>query len=252
MRLLRFSSEVDWIEAAVRDFIAAALAAKESGRPSCHFCLAGGATPAPLYRRLAGLDSVTRAFDGLAIGLWLGDERAVDADSPARNGLLIASCFQGAAWRPEIHLWPDPGDADSGLDHTSSPAAVAAAAEAAALAYARELAGLLGPRPVFDLALLGLGGDGHTASLFPGDPILELGADPLSGLAILASRSTSPVVPRERMSLSLAALRPSRSLRFFARGGDKLGLVLALAAGSQDYPAGLLASERCAILYCDS
>ena len=197
MRVLRFKDEAAWIEAVRADFLAALGAARKDGRV-LELVLSGGSTPEPLYKALAA--SPVRSQP---IRLWLGDERAVALADPARNGALVARCFSRAEWEPapEIRPWPT-GDA----------------AETAPR-YAAELRAVLGPRPVFDLALLGFGIDGHTASLFPGDPPSLEALIP--GREEIAFATRAPVEPRARMSLGADCLAGTRLLRFVSRGKAK-------------------------------
>lgn len=225
MRLLSYASPEDWLAAALECFVSAALAARAEGRSRVDFCLAGGSTPAPLYRALAASAELGQAAQGLGIGLWLGDERELPPDHAERNGRLVSEAFGSAPWPHELHLWPP------------VPAAEAA------LAYASEIVVAMGRAPVFDLALLGLGEDGHTASLFPGDPILGV-------RDALAWPSLAPSEPRRRMSLTYPALAASRAIRFFVRGPGKASLVQALAQGEGDYPAYGLDGEASSILFC--
>jgi 6-phosphogluconolactonase len=226
VRLVRFERAGSWLQAGLAEFIAAAERAKRAGRSACHFCLAGGLTPAPLYRLLAGSAAVAAAFEGLAVNLWLGDEREVPAGSPDRNGRLVADSFRDAKWRHQVRLWPE------------GPAAVSASS------YAAELESALGPRPAWDLCLLGLGADGHTASLFPGQPVL-------AETRALAAASLAPFEPHQRMSLTLPALKSALKVCFFARGADKRPVVEALARGGSDLPASALDSPNTFIIYLE-
>jgi 6-phosphogluconolactonase len=238
MNVFRFRREGDWLNAAISEFISAARLARYAGRMSCHFCLAGGSTPVGLYRRLAASPEVAEAFLGLGVELWLGDERVVAWDDGARNGNMVESIFASAPWRPFIHLWPElPAPPDSDCPPTLAGPGKKAC-EAAAAAYACELESVLGSSPAFDLSLLGLGADGHTASLFPGDSIL-------AETRLLASTSTAPTSPQIRLSLTYPALAHSRNLRFFVRGKDKLAVVDALGglASIGHDPVGLPAAH---------
>jgi len=228
MRVFSFDDEASWIEAASGELVQAAARARLEGRGDLQLCLAGGATPAALYAALARPGPAASALRGLSVELWLGDERAVPPEDPERNGAMAARAFSGAAWDPEPLLRPWP----------AGPAAEAAAA------YAALLLERLGPRPAFDLAFLGLGADGHTASLFPGQAIL--GEE-----SALAAASLAPSPPRERMSLTYPALLGSRRIRFLARGAAKAAVVAALEREEPALPASRLArSADAAVLYC--
>lgn len=227
MRLETFSAEGPWLDAALGCFISAAGRARFEGRPAVEFCLAGGTTPAPLYRILAEDPRVADAFRGLEVGLWLGDEREVPQGHGERNGRLVSEAFEAAAWGHKLHLWPEGPASD------------------AAKSYGDELSACLGRDGRFDLALLGLGEDGHTASLFPGDPILDM-EDALAWPSLAASE------PRRRMSLTFPVLRASGAIRFLARGQGKRGVVEDLAKGEARYPASRLDGEATVILYCQT
>lgn len=229
MRLLCYPSVSTWIDAAIGEFLDS-LAEARSRHRSLELLLAGGSTPKELYPRLASLD-----LESPAIHIWIADEREVPSADPARNGAMIHHAFSAASWfQPEIlHLWPE------------MPSEVAAAR------YANEIAGRLGPRPHFDLAFLGVGSDGHTASLFPGDAIL-------SESLHLAASSFAPAEPRRRMSLTFSALRGARRVRYLLRGKAKLNIVQRLARGEAGLPATHLADlvdvsgGDTAILYCEA
>lgn len=227
MLIRRFDNEGAWIEAALdalRDAIEDARArAPEKGRARLALCLAGGNTPEPVYRAMAALD-----IGNLSAELWLGDERLVWAGDPARNGLMVERAFSRCAWRPapRIRQWPfeRPGERPD--------------AEIAA-SYAAELVESLGPALRFDLAILGLGADGHTASLFPGRPA------PTG----LAAPATSPLPPRDRLTLTFEALSAARKRIFLVRGGDKAEAIGRLEAEEPSIPASALAGRGSEVLY---
>jgi 6-phosphogluconolactonase len=113
---------------------------------------------------------------------------------------------------------------------------------AGADAYAHELAASLGLHPVLDAVVLGIGPDGHTASLFPGSPTLELG-----GLALAVDDSPKP--PPDRITLSLEVLRSARVAVVLATGAEKAAaLAAALAAPSRACPTSLLDRDRLIVL----
>ncbi len=228
MLIQEFRDVGDWVAAALADFEAAAAELRAAGRSTLSLCLAGGTTPRPVYAALASSCEAACAVRGLSVELWLGDERAVPLCDPARNAHLVEETLVRAAWDPRPRFFPWPSGA----------------AASAAIAYAAELARRLGPRPSFDLCFLGLGADGHTASLFPGEELL-------AEAVRLAGPARAPTPPHERMSLSFPALLGARRIRFLVRGVDKEAVVHALAAADPRLPASRLAAvQDSAILYC--
>ena len=128
------------------DWIEAALAIILEAQPRT-WALSGGSTPRGLYERLATAD-----LPWADIEVFFGDERCVPPDHPASNYRLA---HETLVRKVPARVYAMPGESCD------------------AAAYEAVLRDRLGPRPVLDLALLGLGEDGHTASLFPGDPALE-------------------------------------------------------------------------------
>jgi 6-phosphogluconolactonase len=194
--------------AAGRILGAAARAIRERGRFS--IVLAGGETPRGVYRRLR-----TEAADWAAWEIRFGDERCLPRDHPERNSRMA-----GGAW----------------LDHVPVPAQqlrpipAELGAQRAAAVYAAEL------REVddFDLVLLGLGEDGHTAGLFPGHDWGEA-PDAPDVLAVL----DAPKPPPERVSLSGARLSRSREVLFLVAGASKRAALARWRAGER-LPAGAI------------
>jgi 6-phosphogluconolactonase len=161
-------------------------------RGAFHIVLAGGNTPQLLYLRLRQLDT-----DWSRWHFWFGDERCLPAGDPERNDVMARE-----AWLNHVPVLP-------GHIH-AIPAELGA--EAAAAAYSMEL----GVQDDFDLVLLGLGEDGHTASLFPGH---ELGID--SGAADAMPVFGAPKPPPERVTLSVNRLARSRHVWFIVTGETK-------------------------------
>jgi 6-phosphogluconolactonase len=202
-------------------------------RAVAHLALAGGNTPRRTYEILAKL-----VPDWSKIELWYGDERCVEPSDPQSNHQLVAgSLLAGIPGAPPIEhrIHGELG------------------AEQAAQAYAAELGarvphGERGELPVLDIALLGLGEDGHTASLFPGHP--EVTDD--SGASCLAVKN-APKPPPQRVTLSLHVLRAARHCLLLATGAGKADAVAAVLSGPDPHvPASLLGSGRLYIVTDDS
>ena len=178
-----------------------------------HLALAGGSTPLRAYELLGALRS-----DWSGVQLWFGDERCVPEGDEDANHTMASRALQapGADWhRIRGELGPD---------------------EAAA-AYAEELAGV-----TLDLTLLGLGEDGHTASLFPRNAALDR-----DGLAVGVRGAPKP--PPERVSLSLGLLNASRRIVLLVAGsGKRDALARVLAGPDADLPASLLERDRLTII----
>lgn len=177
-------SAVAWILASAGAAIAA--------RGLFRLVLAGGQTPRGVYQRLRQV-----AVDWSAWHLYFGDERCLPPDNAARNSRLAAEAWLDQVPIPpaQIHVIP----AELG-------------ARRAAEAYAETLRGV----GDFDLVLLGLGEDGHTASLFPGH---DLGTAP--GSPDTLAVSGAPKAPSERVSLSAHRLSRARQVLFLVSGEGK-------------------------------
>jgi 6-phosphogluconolactonase len=205
--------------------IARALREAVGDRGVAHFALAGGNTPRRAYELLA-----EQLEDWGAVELWYGDERCVGPEDPASNRRLVAESL--------LAKIDGPAPAEHRIRGELGP-------DAAAGAYAELLRARVAPAgadepPALDVALLGLGEDGHTASLFPGHP--EVGDR--SGALCLAVRN-APKPPPERVTLSVPVLREARACMLLVAGAGKAeALARVLAGPDPDTPASLLASER--------
>ena len=233
----RFLDQAAWIARILADVETAAIAAIHRGQSTFNVSLAGGKTPEPVYRSLASDPSLAALSARISFHLWVGDEREVPADSPLRNGRMIASVFgDGAgaagAWArpPVLHLWPE-GEAGK--------------AGKACAAYAREIEGMLGASPAFDLAILGMGADGHTAGLFSAEDAAS--RDP-AGLTL---KTTAPSEPRSRMTMSASLLSRSRGTMILVSGREKEPMIEAVLAGGI-FPLALATGPGAAFYYWES
>ena len=172
--------------------------------------LAGGSTPAPMFRELAKAD-----LDWSRVIILQVDERFVPPDSPRSNARLIRETLLTgpAAAARFVPLWHPAAD-------------LAAAAEAAEAVLATL------PRP-WDVVFLGMGEDGHFASLFPGSPQLAEGLSP----------DTDPAPTEPRLSLTLNALLDTRHSLLMIRGQKKRTVLDAALAGNADLPIHALLSH---------
>ncbi len=188
--------------AAARDLVLQAAGRAIDARGRFVFVLAGGATPKALYRLLADEDQDWHRWH-----LIYGDERCLPEGDPQRNATLVAQTWlDRCRFPPQNHHV-----ADGGLDP-----------ERAAAAYASVIANLLPP----DLALLGMGQDGHTASLFPGQYHADAAVVPVHN---------APKPPAERISLSYSTLSSARMVCYLVVGEDKREVIAAFCNG-EDLP----------------
>lgn len=184
---------------------AAARAIRQRGR--FHLVLSGGNTPREIYRSLSAART-----DWSAWHIYFGDERCLAPDDAARNSRMAAALWLDRVPIPATQRHPIPG-------------------ELGALQAARSYAETLRPLGDFDLVLLGLGEDGHTASLFPGH---EWGTAPGSPDTLAVFDAPKP--PPQRVSLSAARLNRARQVLFLVSGESKHGAVAKWRAG-EDIPA---------------
>lgn len=187
-------------------------------RDTAALALAGGSTPMPVYRRLAEID-----LDWPRIVLLPGDERWVPHDDPASNLRAIREAFSGTTADFRALTPERPED----LPDT-------AVAEAT-------LAELRGP---FDACVLGMGADGHFASLFPGAGGLAEALDPActTPAVVVHPSPLPPDAPFARISLTLSRIMASRRLLLLIRGDDKRSVLhdARLSADPQRYPIAAL------------
>jgi 6-phosphogluconolactonase len=178
--------------------------------------LSGGGTPEGCYRRLAEV-----AYPWGEAECFFGDERCVPADDECSNlGMARAALLD----RVDARVYPIDGAACD------------------AEGYERTLRERFGDRPWFDLAVYGLGPDGHTASLFPGKPAVN---ETERWVVRVPEPGLEPFVPR--VTMTAPVLSSARVGAFLITGGDKRTPLAALLAG-EDIPASLMRPQRLVIL----
>ena len=182
--------------------------------------VSGGRTPWHMLRALANEEVPWEQ-----VHLEQVDERVAPAGHADRNLTHLLESLRLAPLRPEqVHAMPveepDP--------------------EAAAGRYGATLAEIAGSPPVLDLAHLGLGPDGHTASLVPGDPVLDV-VDRDVAL-------TGVYQERRRMTLTYPMLNRSRRILWLVTGADKVAMLPRLLAADPEVPAGRVGQDRALVL----
>lgn len=175
--------------------------------------LAGGNTPRKVYRALRQADA-----DWARWHIWYGDERCLPAGDPDRNSRMARDEWLDHVAIPAANMHPIPGELG---------------AREAAARYARELRAA----DAFDLVLLGLGEDGHAASLFPGHD-WGVHADSPAVIAVF----DAPKPPPERVSLSAHRLANARKVVFLVEGASKRDAIAAWKRGAT-IPAASIAPE---------
>jgi 6-phosphogluconolactonase len=188
------------------DEVAAAASVAIAARGRFTFAVSGGHTPWAMFRALADEDPAWEE-----IGIWQVDERVAPDGDPDRN---LTSLIQALPEVVELHPMPV---AEDDLD-------------AAAERYAASLP------EAFDLVHLGMGDDGHTASLVPGDPVVEM-TD--RGVAL-----TREYRGRRRMTLTYPVLDRARRVLWLITGEDKAAMLPLLLAGDPSIPAGRVSAEE--------
>jgi len=183
--------------------------------------VSGGHTPWQMLRFLASEEVPWKDVHVVQV-----DERVAPAGDPDRNLThLRESLLEHAPLPPEqIHAMP----------------VESANLEAAAEHYAETLREIASSPPVLDLAHLGLGPDGHTASLVPGDPVLDVND---ADVAL-----TGVYMGRRRMTLTYPMLNRSRRILWVITGSEKVPMLVRLRAGDRSIPSGRIARDRALVL----
>ena len=219
MRILVHENKADLAEAAARDFVKKARKAIEENG-SFAVALAGGSTPEATYKILASEYGESTDLDWSRVHVFFGDERTVPPDHEDSNyrmarETLLDHVSVGSVHRMRGELPP----------------------EEEAVSYEEELRGFFGEgTPRFDLVMLGIGGDGHTASLFPETAALEV-------TNRLAVANPVPKLETTRITLTVPVINAARAVTFLVAGEDKAEALREILEGDADprvYPAKLV------------
>jgi 6-phosphogluconolactonase len=208
--------------AAIAEAAAKRLVNRVAQKDRAAVCLTGGSSPEALYRLLAE-EPWRSQVPWDRVHWFIGDDRFVPESDPLSNMGMARRLFLDRVPAPRHNIHPIPTDA---VDP-----------ERAALLYEHDLKQFYGPsrldpaRPLFDLVLMGLGGDGHTASLFPHSPALDEKERWVVGVA---KAGMTPFVPR--VTLTFPALASTREMLFLVNGADKRGMLNRVLSGD-DLPA---------------
>jgi 6-phosphogluconolactonase len=219
-------------EAGAAEFVRLATAAI-AARGRFMVALAGGATPRALYARLADPGAPHRVrVPWHSVQVFFGDERQVAPDHPDSNCRMASEALLRRVPIPEDNVHrirgenPDPDRAGEEYEE-----------------ILREVFRLApGGRPRFDLVLLGLGADGHTASLFPGGAAL-------AETTRLAVGVPAPGAGHDRVTLTLPVLNEAAAVVFLVSGAAKGPALRRLLAGDQELPAARVRPRDGALVY---
>ncbi len=218
---LELFADAEAVARAAAAIIATDARAAVAARGRFIMAVSGGKTPWIMLRALAG-----EQVSWKDVHVFQVDERIAPTGDPDRNLThLRASLLEHAPLPPQqIYAMP-----------VESPDL-----EAAAKQYARTLEQVAGSPPVLDLAHLGMGPDGHTASLVPGDPVLKV-TEADVGL-------TGVYMGRRRMTLTYPVLNRSRRILWLMTGSDKVAMLPRLLEGDTTIPAGWISRDQAVVL----
>jgi 6-phosphogluconolactonase len=206
-----------------------------AGHTPLSVCLSGGSTPKRLYQRLTQAPWRS-ALPWNRLHWFFGDERLVPHDDPRSNFRMAQEALLAPASVPAAAVHPIPTD-------LATPDACAAAYQAEIERY-YDAATLDPSRPIFDIMLLGLGPDGHTASLFP----TKTAVDEKRRWVVATAAGLEPFV--ERVTLTLPAIAASRCVMFLVSGADKREALQRIAAGD-DLPAARVVERTPTLWFVD-
>ena len=203
------------------EVVAAEARAAVASRGGFALAVSGGRTPWQMLRALA-----REQVPWTSVHLFQVDERVAPAGDPDRNLTHVRESLLSAVALPPGNLHAMP------VEDEDLPAAAGR--------YARELEAVAGSPPVLDVVHLGLGPDGHTASLLPGDPVLEVAS---ADVAL-----AGPYQGRRRMTLTFPVLDRARSVLWIVTGAEKAEMLRRLRAGDRSIPAGRVRADRARVL----
>ena len=213
--------DADAVAQRAAEFIAAAATEATAARGVFALAVSGGRTP---WQMLRALGTLPMPWD--STHLFQVDERVAPSGDPDRNLTHIADCLLPRMTLAHGHLHAMP---------VETPDVAAGAVD-----YARQLEIFAGTPPTLDLVHLGLGTDGHTASLVPRDSVLQ---ETTASVAL-----TGPYQGHRRMTLTYPVLNRARCVLWVVTGTEKAAMLARLASGDRSIPAGRVNSEHAVIL----
>jgi 6-phosphogluconolactonase len=218
---IRVLADADAVAKAGAGVLAEAARSAVATRGRCSLALSGGRTPWLMLRALVDQEVPWRQVDILQV-----DERVAPAGSPDRNLKQLRETLLARVPLPPNNLHPMPVE-ECDL-------------RAAAASYGRALEAVAGAPPMLDLIHLGLGPDGHTASLVPDDPVLEV-MDAWVGV-------TGSYQRHRRMTLTYPVLNRARAILFIVTGEDKADALVRLSRHDASIPAGRVENANVTVL----
>ena len=219
---------------AVAEAVANWLIEEAAHKPTFAISLSGGSTPKRLYETLATAAFRDR-FPWSKAQWFFGDERFVAADDKDSNFRMVRETMLSKVPVPEANI--------HAFDTAASSPDEAASRYDSMLKLFYGSDTLEPARPLFHVTLLGLGPDGHTASLIPGQPVLE---ERIKWVAAVAEGR-----PEARLTLTYPALESSGAIAFLVTGSDKAEMLAHVRSGAEDVPAGRLRTEAEAHWFVD-
>ena len=214
-------SDADTVARAGAAFIAAEARASVAARGRFVVAVSGGQTPWKMLRALADEEVPWAGVHVVQV-----DERVAPAGDADRNLTHLRESLLGSGWLSleQVHAMP------------VEAADLAAASER----YAEMLRGIAGSPAVIDVAHLGLGPDGHTASLVPGDPVLDVSDTDVALTGVYQGRT--------RMTLTYPILNRSRRILWLVTGHEKAAMLARLRQGDRSIPAGRISRDQALVL----
>ncbi len=215
----------DDVASAGANFISARVTEAIAERGQFTIALSGGSTPWIMLARLA-----EQELPWDRVKVFQVDERAVPDGDPERNLVQIREHFADRISLPTENLYAMP--------------VISEDLNRGARQYEQTLVELAGGKPVIDVIHLGLGGDGHTASLVPGDPVLEVSDCDVA--------TTQTYNGRRRMTLTYPIINRARHILWLITGEGKAEMLRRLIQGDDDIPAGRISQTQATVLADDA
>ncbi len=214
-------ADADAVARKAASLIAAEARAAVAARGQFVMAVSGGKTPWVMLRALAGEDVPWQSVQVVQV-----DERVAPTGDPDRNLTHLRESLMEHAPLPAEQIHP--------------MAVEASDLQAAAKNYALTLQKLAGALPILDLVHLGLGPDGHTASLVPGDPVLNV--------TDVDVALTGVYQGRRRMTLTYPIINRARNILWVATGSEKVGMLARLRNGDSSIPAGRVRQDQAIVV----